>query len=109
MNNKTWQGLGALAAALLLWWLSGKPEIIVSVGDEQPVANGIMASSLAPLHQAQQTVAVDELIEPIDPLPTFIHPLAVELRGPRDAMVGDMIDLAAEITGAAPASPRPIV
>lgn len=105
MRIRTWQGLAALAAALFLWWISGKPELHVSVGEHRQYGTGTMAlSSLIPERpekvDAQIQVAVDELVEPIDAAPMFQVPLGIQLRGPRDVMVGDMVDLTTEITGA---------
>lgn len=106
MRIRTWQGLAALAAALFLWWISGKPAIHVSLGEDQGrFGTGTMAlSSLIPPRPKPDSepvvVAVDELTEPIDAVPTFQVPLAIQLRGPRDVMVGDMVDLTTEITGA---------
>lgn len=104
MRIRTWQGLAALAAALFLWWITGKPAIHVSLGEPTYATTGNMAlSSLSPqptIEKAPVVVAVDELVEPIDAVPTFQVPLAIQLRGPRDVMVGDMVDLTTEITGA---------
>lgn len=110
---KAIKSIAAIVAGALLWWLAGKPDITVSLGGShgqeslaqpmQVVQPSVAQSSVAPaaLDQlATVQVPVDSLVEPIDAIPTFQVPLAIQLRGPRDVMVGDMVDLTTEITGA---------
>lgn len=83
---------------------SGKYPITVQVGGE-PALPQLRAASVLP-----EPVKVDGLAEKLEfsaldsmpaPQPTFVQPLEVTITAPRDALVGDMVTITAEVLGTA--------
>lgn len=105
MRHRTLHSLVVLLAATGIWWLAGRPEVQLTVNKTAPAEGALSMAAIGDgLRLRDETpavvrVPVDELVEPVDAEPAFVKPLAIELRGPRDVMVGDLVDLTTEISG----------
>lgn len=107
MKNEYAKKFGLIVLFAVIVAASGKFPVTVQVGGEPPMP--VRPASIAPgdsVNDMIPQVKVDGLAElnlmapvAVQPQPTFVQPLEVSIQAPRDALVGDMVTIEAEVQG----------